>query len=412
MSTVSTDAPAEIPAHVPRDRVVEFDMFSPPGIDRMGVHEAWLELQKSSPHDVVWTTKNEGHWIVLRGKMIRSIYRDTATFSNNVIFIPRSRGEKYSLLPIRLDPPEHTPYRSVLLKALGIGAIKSTETFIRQVASSLLDEIVPRGECNFTEEYAKTFPVHVFMAICNLPAEDAEANKVWIDGMVRHDGTMTMEEIMKLCFAYVDPVVEKRLQALGDDLISRILTSDVDGRPMTREEMRSIIGLLIAGGLDTVTSQLGFFMEFLAKNPSYTQRLVEDPKLIRKAVEEMLRLFPIVVDGRLVNKDTELDGVCLKEGDMISLPTVFGSYDEEINACPMHADFDRKHLSHMAFGEGPHICAGQHLARLELIITIEEWLKRIPRFQIRKGHQVRHKSGSIFLVKDLPLEWNPQQAAG
>jgi cytochrome P450 len=408
MSTSSASAP--IPAHVPPDRVVDFDMFSPPGLDRMGVHEAWLELQKSTPHDVVWTTRNEGHWIVLRGKTIRAMYRDTTTFSNNVIFIPRTRGEKYSLLPIRLDPPEHTPYRTVLLNALGLGASKTTEPFVREVAASILDELAPRGQCNFTEDYAKIFPVRVFMAICNLPAEDAEANKVWIDGMVRHDGTMTMEEIMRRCFAYVDPVVEDRLANLGDDLISRVLKSDVDGREMTREEMRSIIGLLIAGGLDTVTSQLGFFMEFLAKNPSYTKRLVEDPKLIRKAVEEMLRLFPIVVDGRLVNKDTELDGVQLKEGDMISLPTVYGSYDEEINACPMHVDFERKKLSHMAFGEGPHICAGQHLARLELIVTIEEWLKRIPEFQVTEGERVQHKSGSIFLVENLPLSWTPPAA--
>ncbi len=398
-------AGVEIPDHIPRDRIVDFNIFQPAGMEELGAHGAWKQLQDNSRHDLVWTPHNEGHWIALRSNMIRQMYRDPVHFSSRVIFVPKSQGQQYGLLPTRLDPPVHTPFRQVLLNAIGLPVLRGVEPLVRETARNIIADIAPRGECDFISDFCQVFPVHVFMTLCNLPLDDAEKNKGWIDQLVRSDGSMTMDEVMRRCFEYVDPLIEERLRTPGDDIISRTIMSDVDGRPLTHEEMRSLIGLLIAGGLDTVVNLMGFFMEFLATNPEERRSLIEDPKSIRKAVEELSRRFSIVVDGRCLASDTDYDGVTLKEGDMICLPTMLGGLDETVNQCPMDVDFERKGLSHMLYGEGPHICAGQHLARMELKILIEEWLERIPEFEIEPGAKISHRAGFICGVESLPLRW-------
>lgn len=395
----------EVPPHIPSDRIVDFDIFAPPGIEEDGVHEAWVRLQKSTAHDVVWTPRNEGHWIAVRGRTIRAMYRDPAHFSSHVIWIPKSEGENYGLVPTRLDPPEHTPFRQVLNKAIGITATKEMEPMVRAVAVRIIDGIAPRGNCNFTEDYAKQFPVQVFLELLDLPVEDAAEVKEWVDQMTRPDGSMPMEEVMANFFRYVDPVIDQRLVKPGDDLISRVIHNDIDGRAMTRDELRGLVSLLLVAGLDTVVNVLGFFMEFLARNPVHRRQLVNDPRLIRKAVEELFRRFPVVAEARMVKVDTEIDGVKMKAGEMVCVPTLLGGTDDSLNACPMSVDFNRKGISHITFGDGPHICAGQHFARLEAAITLEEWLKRIPDFEIPMGSKVAHKSGIVCTVESLPLTW-------
>lgn len=409
--TITSKPTVPVPPHIPQDRIVDFDIFSPPGIDELGLHEAWVSLQQSTPHEVVWTPHNEGHWIALRGQRIRAMYRDPAHFSSHVIWIPKSEGENYGLVPTRLDPPEHSPFRQVLNKAIGITATKEMEPMVRAVAVRIIDELAPKGQCNFTEEYAKRFPVQVFLELLDLPVQDAEEVKKWVDQMTRPDGSMPMEEIMENFFRYVDPVIDQRLQQPGEDLISRVINNDIDGRAMTRSEMRGLVSLLLVAGLDTVVNILGFFMEFLARNPDHTRQLVDDPKLIRKGIEELFRRFPVVAEARMVKVDTEVDGTLMKAGEMVCVPTLLGGTDDRMNGCPMHVDFNRKGISHVTFGDGPHICAGQHFARLEAIVTLEEWLKRIPEFEIPAGERISHKSGIVCTVERLPLVWPTSRSA-
>lgn len=399
---------APVPSHVPADRVVDFDIFNPPGIDDMSVHEAWIKLQQSTPYEIVWTPHNEGHWIAVRGKRVRAMYRDPAHFSSHIIWLPKSEGENYGLVPTRLDPPQHTPFREVLNKAIGITATKAMEPMVRSVAVRIIDALVPQGKCNFTDDYAKQFPVQVFLNLLDLPHEDAAEVKDWIDQMTRPDGSMSMEEVMANVFRYVDPIIEQRLKTPGADLISIVINHDIDGRPMTRDEMRGLVSLLLVAGLDTVVNVLSFFMEFLARNPGHRRQLVENPALIRKGIEELFRRFPVVAEARMVKEDTECDGVEMKAGDMVCVPTLITGTDDRMNVCPMHVDFNRKGISHVTFGDGPHICAGQHFARLEAIVTLEEWLKRIPEFEIPAGEKISHKSGIVCTVERLPLVWTPR----
>jgi len=166
-------------------------------------------------------------------------------------------------------------------------------------------------------------------------------------------------------------------------------------------------GLFLLGGLDTVVNFLSFSMQFLAGSPSHRQELLDHPDRIPAAAEELLRRFSLVANGRILSRDIVFHGVLLKKGDQISLPQLLTGLDERENKCPMHVDFSRENISHTTFGQGPHLCLGQHLARREIISTLTEWLARIPDFRIAPDAKITHSSGIVGSISALPLVWDP-----
>jgi cytochrome P450 len=167
----------------------------------------------------------------------------------------------------------------------------------------------------------------------------------------------------------------------------------------------SICANLLLAGLDTVVGFLGFMMLFLARNPTYVKQLTDNPASIPSCVEELFRRFPIVGDGRLVTRDIEIDGVTLKEGDMVQMITALSGLDDRVNEDPWTVDFSRKRPLHDTFGAGVHRCAGLHLARTEVTVTLQEWLKRIPEFRVVEGEKPRYLTGMVATVENIQLEW-------
>ncbi|MAG81378.1 MAG: cytochrome [Sutterellaceae bacterium] len=396
---------ADFPAHIPEDRVVDFDMYNPPGIEKLGLQSAWKQLQESGLPDLVWTPKNGGHWIATRGKYIRQGFEDHENFSAECPFIPKEVGDEYDFIPTSLNPPEHRHYRSLISAAVGPHIVPQIKDSIRALSRSLIDKFADKGSCNFTHDYAEPFPVGVFLELVDLPFSDAAVLKNLADQMTRPDGSMTFPQARDALYAYLKPIVIERMKNPGKDVISKVVTGKVSGRDLTLDEALRICGLLLVGGLDTVVNFLSFSMQFLANNPKHRKELLDHPEKIPAATEELLRRFSLVADGRLVKNDIEVDGVLLKAGDMILLPQLLTGLDERENQCPMHVDFDRKKVTHTTFGHGVHLCAGQHIARLEIMITLEEFLNRIPNFEIPEGATVPHHGGVVGSVSSLPLVW-------
>lgn len=395
---------APLPANVPADRVVDFDMFDPPGIDE-GLHTAWKSLQAPGMADLVWTPFNGGHWIATRGKLIKEMFLDHEHFSSECPFLPKAAGEQYSFIPTSLDPPEQRPYRRVLNEGIGPKVISRIEGSIKELACKLIDDIKLRGRCDFTKEYAEIFPIHIFLMLVDLPLEDAPRLKYIGDQMTRPDGTMGMGEAIQQFFDYLSPIIDKRMREPGDDAISAIVQSKVNGRDLSKDEALKICGLVLLAGLDTVVNFLSFSMHFLAQNPAQRQLLIDDPELIPVATEELLRRFGLVADARLIKREIVVDGVQLNVGDMVALPTMLFGLDDRENACPMHVDFARKDISHITFGHGVHHCAGAHLARLEVQTTLREWLLRIPEFEIAAEADIGYQAGIVGAMTTLPLTW-------
>ena len=184
--------------------------------------------------------------------------------------------------------------------------------------------------------------------------------------------------------AYLGEWVERRAVDPGSDLLSRIVTASVDGRPITRSEAFNVCLLMLLGGLDTVASMLGFVARFLAGSADQRRQLcerIDDQPFLRSAVEELVRRHGVVNTGRFIVEDMEYHGVQLRAGDLIQLPNSLVGLDERAVDDPLTVDFTRPFpIRHAAFGTGPHTCPGAVLARREIQIFIEEWLSRIPDF--------------------------------
>jgi cytochrome P450 len=405
MNQTKPAAYADIPPHVPPEYVVDVDIYHMPGVEH-DLHAPWKRLQDSSHRSILWTPHNGGHWIVTRGREIARIYADHENFSSNITIVPRKWGEQFPLRPTTLDPPEHRPFRRLINAALSKRVVHSAEPKIRELAIGAIEAFRMDGRCEFISEFAERLPIGVFMHLANLPIEDSIALPHYAEDPLRADGTPADTPIMDRFADYLRPIVIERQKRPADDLISVLVTGTIDNRRMTEGEAIEVCTAMLTGGLDTVVSSLGFIMAFLARSPVHRRRLVADSTIIRPAVAEMLRRFPIMTKARLVTRDQEIEGMTLKAGEMIVLPPLHG-LDERVFDDPMSVDFDRLPAFNSTFGNGVHRCPGESLAHTELAIAVHEWLARIPEFEIDPLRPPLMQGGVLGAMLRLNLQWNP-----
>tara|TARA_B100000378_G_scaffold258244_3_gene237316 strand:+ start:23293 stop:24495 length:1203 start_codon:yes stop_codon:yes gene_type:complete len=395
----------ERPDGLAADRLVDADIYALPGMEQ-GFHDAWKRLQDASP-DIVWTDRNEGHWIALRGELVAEILADHERFSSRVIILPRSAGEEHSgLIPTTIDPPEHRWYRKQLNENLSLKFVRDLEPGIRKLAGELIDGFVDDGEVEFIEHYSAILPIRIFMDLVDLPAGDAPRLKYLTDMMTNPGSEMTMAEARDEMAAYLLPVVTRRMENPGEDMISRMVGRPFEGRSMTAEEALVLTLQVLVAGMDTVVNFLGFAMLHLAGDEEMRRRLIADPDLAPRAVAELFRRYGSVTIARIVRQDMEYHGIHLRAGDLVACPTVVHGVDERENEDPMSVDIDRARPRHSAFGQGPHRCPGQELARSEVAITLQEWLRRIPDFTVANASELRQAGGINAHIDRLVLRWD------
>ncbi|MSR13578.1 MAG: cytochrome P450 [Gammaproteobacteria bacterium] len=395
------------PAHVPLSRLIDFDIYQPllAGKD---FHESWKALQDSELPDIVWTPRNGGHWMVLRGRLVSEVLSDYSRFSNHTVLVPKdTAGEAYRLIPLSLDPPAHAPFRNLLSNGLSPKAVGGVEGAIRRLTVSLIEGFRLRGNCNFTHDFAEQLPIRIFMQIVALPIEDMPRLKYLADQFTRPDGTMEFKDVRIHFHAYIAPVIAARRGQDGTDMLSRMINGKVHDRALTDEEAANLCIQVLVGGLDTVVNFMGFVMLFLARDPAARRKLAENPEHIRIAINELARRFPLVTVARELRADIEYEGVALKQGEMIVAPMILHGLDSTENASPMNVDFNRDEARHSTFGNGSHVCPGAHLARTETRILLEEWLARIPEFEIAPGFEITYTGGIVGSVNTVPLVWEP-----
>lgn len=402
-----SDELAERPPNVPEDRVMDIDIYAPPG-GKTDFHGAWKAIKDSAPYDVVWTPRNDGHWLVLRSDLMQDVEGNPEHFSNRILYVPKSMSEHHKLLPSTLDPPKHRPYRMLLNAAMQPKKVKEWEPSVREMAVDLIEGFRAKGRCNFTTDYAEFLPINMFMKICDLPLEDGAKIKYWTDQTTRSDGEMRYEDAIQAFYDYLDPIVQERVGRDNDDLITNIVNGEVDGQTLSKLDSIEMAAQALIAGVDTVVNLLAFIMQHLAQNPEHQRYLVDNPDRTRQSAEELIRRFAVVTVAREVRHDMDYEGVQLKQGDIMVIPTPLHGLDEKINPDPMEVRFDRDRSNqHSTFGNGPHSCPGMHLGRAELRITLEEWSARIPEFELAPDTAVTFSGGIVACVDSLPLVWDP-----
>jgi cytochrome P450 len=401
----SAAAPPEVPAHVPPELVVA-EALSFTGGDPYGQYAA---LHDGPP--VLFVAPGlmnpTGSWMLSRADDVRAVLQHPEIFSSKGIAgFSALVGERWDLIPLELDPPDHGKYRTLLNGIFSPGKVKVLEDGVRARAISLISAVVDKGECEFGEAFARPFPVSIFMQIMGLPEADFDLLVGWEADLLHSQDMMQRIRGAKGFLDYLREVIAERRRNPTDDLAGFVAQAQVDGRLLTDDEVMGIYYLLVVAGLDTVAASLGLQFRHLALNPADQAKLRADPSLIPGAVEELLRRYGIVTTSRFVLEDTDLVGVKMKVGDRVSISTMAPSLDPSEFADPLSVDLERSPNRHVAFSYGPHRCLGSHLARRELIIAIEEFLRLVPPFQVKAGVDVPVKMGGLLGVDSLPLTWS------
>jgi cytochrome P450 len=331
-----------------------------------------------------------------------------------------SIGQEQPLIPLQIDPPEHTGYRRLLNPEFTPKKIAALESDVRVLVNRLIDGFVDHGSCNFHEEFATPLPSTIFLRLMGLPQADLPMFLQWRDNTVRpdvpHDDFEGAARIREATGREVSAYFERAIGASrldpGEGLLGQLVRADMNGRELTREELLGILHLLLLGGLDTVTATLDCMIAYLARHPDRRRQLVEDPSLIEPAVDELLRReTPVQVVLRTAAQDVEVRGVQVRKGDIVTLVIGAANGDEAQFLASDAFELADGHNHHVAFGGGPHLCLGAHLARLELRVAIEEFHRRVPDYRIADGAEV-HYSPGIRQADQLPLVFAAQAAVG
>ena len=392
-----------VPDNVREDQVVDFDYFADSRFEadiQRGIHK----LHTEAP-DIFYTPRNGGFWVVTRYELMEKVLRDTEHFSNRELDIPKSNSP-YVMIPLNLDPPDHLPFRMALMRHFDPKTIRAMEPALRSWSNRLIDAVIDKGGCEFAEDIGAGFPVSVFMELMGLPLERFEEFRAIVLEYFGRTSTERRIQLQEHMMSVMWAEFEKRRTHPQDDLMTKLVNEQVRGRPLTDDELRSIGFLLFIAGLDTVANTLSFTFRLLAMNPDVQDRLSADPESTKDFVEEALRRCSIVQQTRLVKKDVEIAGAQFREGDMVVCPLALGGMDERRNPDPETIDIDRADRAHLAFSTGPHTCIGNFLARMEMRVMVEEWIRRIPRFRLKPGADAEWRGGGVVALHNLHLEWD------
>ncbi len=358
---------------------------------------------------VAHSTVGPGYRAFNRYQDVRRMAMNWRTFSSADGWMLDPPEGNIPILPEDLDPPYHTEWRRVLNPFFSAAAVQALEQPARDYAGELIDRFAPRGRCEFVADFAAQLPGLVLFKHI-LPVPVAELPALFRDIDTYSFGPMAERApAFGRVYAYLQRFLEQRAgePARGGDIVDVILAGvPRDGAPASWDDKVHVVLDVVFGGLATTTHAMSGAIYALAADPALRAGLRVEPARVDTAVEETVRLFaPVVMVGRSVRADCEVGGEQLHAGDRVALNFAAASRDPEVCADPARFDLHREEVVHTAFGVGPHRCLGEHLARLEIRVAIEEFLRRVPDFELEPGMQPRYDSGQLRTMKELRLRW-------
>ena len=370
----------------------------------------WEDLRARCP--VAHTDRYGGGWFPATHAGVSAVANDTENFTSRTVIIGNGRPEEDALPapigvapPITSDPPFHQIARRLILPAFAPGPVNALEPVIREFCAKLLDDMQGQEIINGGMDYAQYIPPAVISRMLGFPEKDDDIFREYVHIVlegVDHPLEQRIEEFAPI-EEYFTIQIQDHQENPRDDLTSYLLGVEVGGEKLAIEHVFGTMLLVLVAGIDTTWSAIGASLLHLATHPDDLERLVNEPELMPFAIEEFLRFYAPVTMARLVKHDMEYLGVPMKEYDWILLgfpaanrdPSVFEDADKFI--------IDRLENRHLAFGLGIHRCAGSNLARLELRVAIEEFIKRYPRFEVADPSAVTFAQGQVRGPRNLPF---------
>ncbi|MFT3851172.1 MAG: cytochrome P450 [Ilumatobacteraceae bacterium] len=376
-------------------------------------HEIWADLREHCP--VAHTDRYHGAWLPVLHEDVSNIAHDTENYTSRAVVVSYAEELAQAPIggapPISSDPPFHHHARRLLLPPFAPKKIEPWEAEVRRLCNELLDEIDTAvaggdGVVDVSEMYTQHIPVNVISRMLGFPLEDADLFRRFVHESL--EDIDAPQEQRQAAFdqleAYLDAQISDHVEHPRDDLTSYLLNATIFDQPLSPEHVRGSILLLLLAGIDTTWSAIGSALWHLASHPDDLARLVADDSLWPTAIEELLRVYAPVTMARLVAKDHELHGCPMKEGDWVLLPFPAANLDPAAFDRADEVVLDRAENRHAAFGLGIHRCLGSNLARLEVTVAVQEFVKRFNRFELPDPDAVRWSHGQIRGPRYLPLQ--------
>ena len=371
---------------------MKIDLLSPVSFAGGQPHGQYDWLRKNQP--VAWHDEpgGKGFWAVTRHADVWAVDRDFQTYSSEpTIMISDPLSELGGFGPYKMmlmmDPPEHTGFRKLIRSEFTEPAARLRAERIQELAKQIVDAVIDRGECDFVAEVAGEMPSFVIAELMGLPLEDGR--ELYKLTEIIHTSPEALPpgaggQAVSKMFEYAQGVIAEKRARPGEDLASKLLACEVDGRRLEDMEFLLFFLLLVDAGGDTTRNLLSGGLVALMEHPEQYAWLMADlPGRLATAREELLRwTSPVIYMRRTAKHDAELAGQAIKAGDKVVMYFGAANRDPSVFDRPDELDLSRPENPHIAFGTGPHGCLGQHIARIEIDAMLREVLTRMTDFEL------------------------------
>ncbi|MEU7935779.1 cytochrome P450 [Microbispora bryophytorum] len=381
-----------------------FTDLTDPGLHATGdPHAVWRWMRAEAP--VCWHPPAEmpGFWSLTRHEDVRAVYRDPATFSSarGVLLRPVRLGDDPGggLTLALSDPPRHKRLRSLMAEWFSTRGVRRLEEHIRSATSAVLARAAETGECDFVHHVAGRLSISVICHIIGVPAEDHEDLFRWTnEAFEAHTSLAAHQRFM----AYFIDLMDRREAEPADDLMSALVHGEVDGEPLTEEEIllncENLVGATENGRLALAGGMLAFL-----EHPDQWRLLRENRELLPGAGEEILRWTSSATHSmRTATRHTVVRGQEIRAGDRVVLWLPSANRDENVFAEPYRFDITRTPNRHIALAAGEHVCIGGTLARAEMRILFSEILDTVRGIE-QTGPAVRLRSIAVTGAQSIPV---------
>jgi cytochrome P450 len=411
---------------VSNDAIVDFDHHS----DEFNVNELAINADLRQKCPVAWNENYGGFWFLSSYDAVSQTARDDDTFSHKYepnaadgvdyqgeMGVPRPEGQP-ALGIGEVDGPYHLALRHALAPFFSPGAVQKMQPFMEQQAHDFLDERIGDGRMDLVLDYASPVPAILTMKLMGLPYDNWHlyANLFHSVMAIPQESDEYINAIAKVPAMMQDVLnfAAKRRAEARDDLTSFLIQFEFEGQRLTDEQLLNILWNLIAGGVDTTTSQTALTLLHLGTHPELRQQLIDHPELYRTAIDEYLRYFSVNQTlSRTVTRDIELNGQHLRCNDRVVISWLSSNHDEQEFDRPDEVILDRTPNRHLAFGLGPHRCIGSHLARLMSEVMVKAVLDRIPDYQVDLDGVYQYLGNpSMTGLGKLPVTFTPGAKRG
>jgi len=389
------------------DWTTDYDILDPDYV--ADPYPVWDDLREQCP--IAHSDRWGGSWLPTKYTDIQRIAQDHAHFSSSDVGVLTFTDEErppppidIPLHPIDADQPVHTWTRRLLLPWFSHTRVAQYEPYTRELCNRLIDEFIESGSADAAGDYARQIPVRVISLVLGVPDDMADTFTGWVQDFLEfaHEEARATRG-RDAMIAYLLGLLAERRENPGDDLMSDLLHAEVDGEHVDDLIVMGIVALTLIAGVDTTWSSIGSAMLHLATHPDDVQRLIDEPEIMPLAIEELLRAYSPVTMARITVEDIEVAGCPMKGGDKVLMNFPGANRDPDVFENPDDVVLDRAQNRHVAFGAGIHRCAGSNLARMELRVAVEEWIKRIPSFRLADNAEVTWAGGQVRGPRRVPV---------